>query len=454
MISTDLSLLSLAGNAISAQNAGIAVATNNVANANTTGYSQEVVGFEAVDAGAGQIGGVTTGATNRVADDLISARIRANTGTLAAANTQSDSLGDLETTLSASPTTADSLASLYAAFDQVAASPNNQTLRDAAVTALQSTVSSIHDAASTVATAVSDADSQVGTIAQQATSLAAQLAQANVAAQSGDPTALDNRDQIANQLAQLVGGQATVGSNGMMRFTLDGGAVLVDGTNAATMTTQTDPTTGLDDVLVSDGTGTRDVTSQITSGQLGGTLSVRSQATAIGAQYDQLAFDLATSMNATASANAAPDGTTGHDLFVQPTTVAGAAASLAVDPTLAASSAELPTASPGAGAGDGSGALALYNLSSQNVASGGTATLTNASLNILAGLGTQAATANANVQTDQTVATNLSNLQDSVSGVDITQQQANLSQFEDTVSSLTQFTSSIDSMMTNLVQNI
>ncbi len=114
----------------------------------------------------------------------------------------------------------------------------------------------------------------------------------------------------------------------------------------------------------------------------------------------------------------------------------------------------LPTASPGGGAGDGSGALALFGLSNQTVASGGTATLTDASLNILAGLGTQVATANTNAQTDQTVSSHLSDLQNSVSGVDVNQQQANLSQFEDSVSALTKFVSSIDQMMTNFVENV
>ncbi len=293
---TDLSLFSLAGNALTAQNAGISVATNNVANANTPGYSQEVVGLEAVDNGS-QVGGVTTGATSRVADDLLSARIRSSAGNLASATAQQTGLGDLETTLSSSPTTADSLASLFSALDQVAASPTDQTARDAVVAALQSTVTSIHGAASAIATTVSDANSQVDSLATQASSLAAQLAQANVAAQAGDPNALDQRDQLATQLAGLVGGQATIGSNGMMRFVLDGGAVLVDGSQAATMSTTTDPTSGLDDVQVSDGGGSRDVTAQIGGGQLGGALAVRSQATAIGAQYDQLAFDVATSMN-------------------------------------------------------------------------------------------------------------------------------------------------------------
>nr|HEX4316694.1 flagellar hook-associated protein FlgK [Kofleriaceae bacterium] len=447
-----MSLLSLGSNAISASNSGVAVATNNVANANTAGYSREVLELDALQPSP-LVGGVKAGATTRTADDLLSARIRSSAGNLASMQTQSDGLSDLEQTLSASPLS-DQMSTLFSALNQVAASPNDKTSRDAVVSALQSTVTSIHSAASAVATAQTDADQQVGTLAAQANSLAQQLARANTAAQNGDPTALDQRDQLATQLSKLVGGQATTDSSGQMRFVLDGGAVLVDGQTASTMSTKTDAATGLTDVLVSTGTGQRDVTSQIGGGQLGGALSVRAQTVAIAGQYDQLAFDLASHMNSIASANAAPDGTTGHDIFTAPTGVAGAAASLEVDPALAASSDNLATASPGTGPGDSGGALALYGLSTSTVASGGTRSLSDASLDILAGLGETTANAKASAQTDQTVDSHLSDLRDSVSGVDVNEEQANLSRFESSVTALTRFVSTIDTMMTNLVENL
>jgi hypothetical protein len=41
-----------------------------------------------------------------------------------------------------------------------------------------------------------------------------------------------------------------------------------------------------------------------------------------------------------------------------------------------------------------------------------------------------------------------------VSGVDVNEEQANLSKLEDGVSAMTEFVSSIDSTMSNLVQNL
>ena len=236
-----------------------------------------------------------------------------------------------------------------------------------------------------------------------------------------------------------------------MRFVLDGGAVLVDGTHAATMTTQKDPTTGLSNVLVSDGGGSapRDVTAQLSGGQLGGALALRGQITAVGAGYDQLATDLASSMNAVSTANAAPDGTTGHALFA-PTT---SAATLALDPNL--TSATLASAAPGAGPGDNTGALALFlDVGNAKAATGGTRTLTDASLDVLAGLGQQSADAKTAAATDQTVSDHLSDLRDSLAGVDVNEDQTTLSRYESSVSALVKFVSTIDTMTSDLIENI
>ena len=56
-----LSLLSLGSSAITAQGTGLAIATNNVANANTDGYSRQRADLESVVAGP-LVGGVRAGA--------------------------------------------------------------------------------------------------------------------------------------------------------------------------------------------------------------------------------------------------------------------------------------------------------------------------------------------------------------------------------------------------------
>ncbi len=449
-----LSLLNLGASAISAQNSGVAVATNNVANMNTQGYSRESVQLDSL-IGPPSLGGVVAGSPTRAASELLSTQIRSSQGSLSRSQTTSDALSDLEDTLAAGPSITDQLANVFSDLDQVSASPTDKSLRDATVAALGTFVGSINSAASTVATATSSADQQVADIATQATSLANQLAAANKAvATSSDPTAQDRRDSLAQQLAQLVGGQAQIGSDGQMRFILDGGAVLVDGQQAATMQATPDATTGLNDVTVTLGSTTRDVTTQISGGSLGGELAVRGQLTTIAAQYDQYASDVATSFNAVSTANAGLDGVSGRTIFTPLTQVAGAAAALTLDPGLAANSNQLATAAVGGASGSNAGAQALFALSSQQVASGGTRSLTDAALDISTGLGTQVADAKASTTTDQAVADHLGDLQDSLSGVDENEEEANLAKFQNTTAALTKFVSAVDDMLSSLIQNL
>ncbi len=449
-----LSLLNLGASAISAQNSGVAVATNNVANMNTPGYSRESVQLDSL-IGPPSLSGVVAGSPTRAASELLSGQIRSSQGSLSRSQTTSSALSDLESTLNAGPSITDQLATVFSDIDQVSASPTDKSLRDATVSALGRFVGSINSAASTVASATSSADQQIGDIATQVTSLSNQLAAANKAvATSSDPTAADRRDSLAQQLSQLVGGQAQIGSDGQMRFILDGGAVLVDGQQAATMQATPDSTTGLNDVTVTMGSTSRDVTSQISGGSLGGELAVRGQLTTIAAQYDQYASDVATSFNAVSSANAGLDGVSGRNMFTPPAGVAGAAAALTLDPGLVANSNQLATAAVGAAPGDNTGAQALFALSSQQVASGGTRSLTDAALDIPAGLGTQVANAKADATTDQAVADHLGDLQDSLSGVDQNEEEANLARFQNTTAALTKFVSAVDDMLSSLIQNL
>src|SRR5439155_12423682 len=138
---------------------------------------------------------------------------------------------------------------LFSSLSAASASPTDPALRGAVVTAAGDLAAGIQRRAADVAATRSDADVRIRTAAVSATALANQLAAANLAvARSGDPAQLDRRDQIARQLGQLVGGQARIDGDGQMRYVLDGGAVLVDGSHAATLAATPDPTTGLTDL--------------------------------------------------------------------------------------------------------------------------------------------------------------------------------------------------------------
>jgi flagellar hook-associated protein 1 FlgK len=451
-----LSLLSLGSAAIAAQNTGISVATNNVANANTEGYSRQRADLESLEA-APLIGGVRSGSPDRLADNLLNGRIQVAAGSLAMSRAFADALADLESGLTSGGATLDEqIGKLFSRMSAASASPTDSSSRDAVVAAARDLVAGIQRRANDLAALRKETEARIRDGAASVSSLAKQLAAANTAvARSGDPAQRDHRDLIAKQLGQLVGGQARIDGDGQMRFVLDGGAVLVDGGHAAALTATPDAATGVARVEVVDGASRRDVTGAIGGGSLGAHLQFRDHSLAgATSKLDQVAYDITTSVNAVHTANAGLDGVSGRVMFQPLAQVAGAASAIAVDPALAADSKLLALAAPGAGPGDNRGALALFALSGANVASGGTRTLGDAALDIVSGVAQDSADARASATRDGLVSDHLAGLRDSLSGVDTQEELTNLARFEHASTALAKFVSTIDDMLGSLIDRL
>lgn len=433
-----LSLLSLGSAGIAAQGSGVAVAQQNVANVNTAGYSRQRVDLEAL----ARLGGVRADRPDRLEDSLLGARLRTNAGSLAWSRAGADALADLEQRLVAhAPSLEERLGALRARFQQLAATPTDPTLRGAAVDAARELAAGFRDRAGELADARAEANARIRGRVDEASELARRLADANRAvARTGDPVLRDERDLLAQQLAELVGGAARIDPDGQLRFVLDGGAVLVDGTHAATLAATPDPVTFDLAVAVVDGSTRRDVGTTL-GGRLGGDLGFRDGALAAArTELDQLAAAVAAQYNAVHTANVALDGSTGRPLFT-----GTGAADLEVEAAVAADPSLLATRAPGGGPGDNGGALAL-------VAAG--PGLANQAIDLVAHLGTAAARARADVRRDELAGEHLAALRDSLAGVDIQEELANLARFQHASAAMTSFVSTIDQMLGDLIDRL
>jgi len=449
-----LSLLSLGSAGIAAQNTGVSVATNNVANVNTEGYSRQRVDLNALRASP-LIGGVRSGTPNRLQDELLSGRIRNSAGSLAYSTQLASGLGDVEATLAQSPALHEKLGTVFSRLGQVATDPTDPSIREAVIEATRDFIADVRRRAAELADGLSQASIRIQDNTSQASTLAARLAASNTqVAKTDDPVARDERDRIATQLSALVGGTARIDKDGQMRFVLEDGAVLVDGSRASKLETTPDPTTGKANVFVVDGTSRREVTKTISGGKVGADLALRDKTitNAIG-QLDQYAFDVAGAMNTAHSAGAGLDGVSGRNMFTPPSQVAGAASALALDPGLDANPDQLATASAGAGVGDNRGALALLALATAKVSSSG-GTLSDSALAIVSSVGGQTAEAKASASREGLVGEHLAGLRDSLSGVDIQEELTNLSKFEHASSAMTRFVSTIDGLLGDLIDRL
>jgi len=224
------------GQAASGMNAaryGISVVGQNIANANSDGYTRQVATQESV---GGQnvaglytrpandgIGGVKITGTVRVDDLLLDARVRNEHGKNQYASTSADSLSALEKLFPAASD--DSLATQLTAFwgdwSAVANSPANTAARQVLLEDARTVVGTLHNLSSSLddltASMTSYLNQDIASANTAASQLAALNGQIGVASATGvDVNALmDQRDVLIDKLSQLTGAVSTVQPNGM-----------------------------------------------------------------------------------------------------------------------------------------------------------------------------------------------------------------------------------------------
>ncbi|MGA2812885.1 MAG: flagellar hook-associated protein FlgK [Candidatus Acidiferrum sp.] len=440
--------ISLSG--LEAAQDAISVASNNIANENTPGYSREVANLATsptVDEGPLTFGtGVEVQSVISLRDSVLDLRVNQETqqqGQLNAFIGGGQQIQELfnQTTGAGLQTP---ITAFFNSVSQLSITPSDPNARQAVLSAAQNLTTAFNQASGSLATLQQNTNLSVSQTVAQINSLTTQLATVNgeVTANSAPGenvgSLVDQRQQLLNQLSNLVDISEINAGNGSLTVTTSSGAPLVVGEQSFALTTQPNATTGLQDVY-SQGT---DITPQISSGQLAGEIQLRDQEIpAIQNSLDTLAFDLATSVNTVQEAGTDLNGAAGGPLFVPPTAVSGTAATLAVAITnpskIAASRDGLP--------GDNANANALLALQNQNIVAGQTP------LNYYAGLvfkiGNDVSTALASQTTGSAALAQAENLQGGVSGVDINEEAANLVRYQNAYQASAEVSATIDTLL-------
>jgi len=456
-MSSLMGLLDLGGSAIQAQNAGIATAANNSANVNTEGYTRQRVDLRA-NPGSPVFGGVTFGDPLRVGDELLAGRQRHVGGSSGYFDRLSTVLLDLEGVMTAAEGDIPAgLGALFGNLNNVASSPLDPQVREAAIVSAENLAFAFRQQSQEVARAREDADERIRDTASEASGLTSEIAKLNKAIQlQGDPVLLDQREQYALRLAELVGGKARIDDDGQMRFLLDNGSVLVDGSRAASLEASVDTALGgFSRVEIVDGQHRLDITTKISSGELGADLHFRDDLTAgLVQEIDQLAFDVATNLNAIHRAGQGRNGGTGQDLFVEPLAVAGAALFFEVDPVVVGDSAFLASGTVGEDVGDNGGMLALLDSQDLLLASGGTRTFVEESVRFISNVGQDVRAAVVDQKFHDAQRNGIDALRDSVSGVSLEEELNRLSQFQHASEANMRFVQTIDQILGNMIDRL
>jgi flagellar hook-associated protein 1 FlgK len=425
---------------------GISVVGQNIANANSDGYTRQVATQESV---GGQnvaglytrpaqdgIGGVRITGTVRVDDLLLDARVRNEHGKNEYASTAADSLSALEKLFPAASD--DSLATQLTAFwgdwSTVGNNPANPAARQVLLEDARTVVGTLHNLANSVddltASMTSYLNQDVASANTAASQLAALNGQIGVASATGvDVNALmDQRDVLIDKLSQLTGAVATVLPNGMADVKI-GSSTLVTGSAATPMSV--------------------DTAGQVQVGNASVTLTAGSAAARVTAlqvtmptyraRLDDVANALRDGVNAVQDAGYDLTGNPGSDLF----TGAGAAG-IAVALT---DGSQIAASATAGGNLDGSNA--------QQAARVGTATSgpDSAYATLVGDLGAASAAAQHAAGTQQSLVDNVEAMHASVSGVSYDEEIAKMLTYQRAFDASSRALTTLDSMLDTLINH-
>ncbi|HTS57761.1 MAG TPA: flagellar hook-associated protein FlgK [Terriglobales bacterium] len=447
-----LSSLFIASQALDVDQGAIDVSANNIANANTPGYSREVVDLsentpvETANLTYGT--GVNLEQIQSIRDQVLTLQIAEQTAQQSGAQTELNALQQVEALFSTpSQGIGADISAFFNSVSQLSTDPSNAALRSAVITAAQNLAISFNQTSQSITTnqltlnqSVSQTVDQINTLTQQIAHINAQV---GAMQQLGkDPGGLeDQENQLINQLSQLTSVSETQTQEGLT-LTTGNGTALVVGNQSYALQVQTGAS-GMQDVF-SNG---QDITSTIQGGILGGTIQVRDQdLPGLLNQLDTLAGQFATSFNTAQAAGFDLNGNPGQALF-SVTAGPGAAASF----SLATTNANAIAASSDGSQGSNGNVANLMAVSTQPLPSGDTPT--NSYAAIVSQSGILAKQAQAEVTASTTSINQLSDQLGAISGVSINEETTNLLNYQNAFSAAARVVSTV-AQLTQTVLNM
>jgi flagellar hook-associated protein 1 FlgK len=420
------------------------VASTNLQNVNTPGYSRQRADLEAVSGspfrGVSVGGGVNLRSVQQLRDVFVERQLPQARSDHYVAQGRSDGLASLALQEPSSPdSVAARMSSLFGALRALSNNPNDTSVRQSVLAESQRLSQSIRRDAQSFNDAAVAIDARITDELPRINELSAAVVRLNKsirdASTQGAPNELlDQRQRAVDELSQLTGIIPLRNEAGDVTLSLPGGVSLVSAAGSANLSALPDPANnGRVSVVLrrSDGNGTVTLSANDLGGEMRGLLDARDVDIAnAAARLDTLAFEFANAVNAVHQAGFAPDGTTGRALFVVNATAPGSALAFAIDPAVANNPAGLQAATaldPATGrpaAGDGRNALALLAVERTALPSG--LTPVNALAGLVSEIGNAQRTASGEAEATGLRLDRLDQLREQTSGVSVDEEMVEL----------------------------
>ncbi len=430
--------LNIALSALMADQAAVEVTSNNIANANTPGYSRQRPVFveqPSVTFGNLQFGlGTELQSIQRVTDPILELQIDHETQNQSQLNAFIGAMNQVNALFNETQGAGlqSAITQFFNSFQELSTNPTSTVMRQAVLNAGQNLSIAFNQASNTLTQIKGSLDQSVNQVVGQINDLTSRIATLDnqigtvPSTQSGNQLQ-DERNQLINQLSGLIGVSVINVNSGSLTITTANGAPLVVGNQSYALTTQPDPTTGSEQVYDQGS----NITTGIQGGQLGGVIEARDHGvTPAQSQLDNLAASIMQAVNTQHQLGYDLSGAPGGQFFApftptQPSTNDGAAAQMAVaitDPT------QIAASSSGSSPGDNGNALALAAVQNQPIINNQTAGAFYSGF--IGSLGDQVSNATNQQQTSNLILQQLQNQRANISSVSMDEEAANLVKYQ------------------------
>jgi flagellar hook-associated protein 1 FlgK len=485
-VSTFGSILSIARTAIAAQQTAVQVVSQNVANAETEGYSRqraELATRAPQQFGFGAVGtGVDVQNIVRLRDTLLDDGYRRDAASAEGFGLRRDILSQIEGIFGepSDQALSSALDAFWSSWSDLANNPGAPAAQAAVrqrgievASTLNRFASSLGDVEATTRERLASSVDEVNRLAAQLADLNGQITNAEVGATQA-PDLRDARDRIADQLAKLGGARIMQQSNGTLSF-LIGGVTIVDGTNARQIEVRAGSPTALGLVGATDPLPASD-------GTLGSLVTLlNTDIPDIRAKLDALAKGLVNGVNylhssgwttagdalGNANWNTATPPTGSRVNFFDPALTT--AASISISAEVAANAGVVASGTTQSAPGDNSLALAIGSLRSSSgiaalqsamgaanfasqVGLSGTTTFGDAFRDSVTDLGLRTSAANDSATVYDTLASQAETRRSSVSGVSVDEELTLLMRYQQAFQAASRLVTTADQMMQSLLE--
>lgn len=454
-------VLNTGASALRAQQLGLDVTGNNIANVNTPGYSRQRVNMSPADPvtyGQEQLG---TGVRSKVDverfhDRFLGAQINNENQSLGRWKAQKEAIGKIEVFFDESSGYGlnQAMSEFWNAWQELSNNPSGFIERQELVSAGKTMSNMFNQKAFDLTGLQRDLDKSIRDATDEINALVDQIADINkkigsveVSGRNAN-TYRDQRDLLLKELSFLIDIDTFENEHGQININVGNGQPLLQNVNTWKLSTETDAD-GFYNVVWNDGTGnTTDITSEISGGKLKGWIDARdTDIRGYLTQLDQLAESIVSGVNGLHTIGFDLNGDSGEAFFTKTS-----AFNMDVNQNIADNVNLVAAAENPEGAADDNGnALKIADLQSASIIALGDATFDQYYNSIASNVGSNVNSVSANYDHQSLMVTHLDNYRETVSGVSLDEEMINLIKFQHAYDAAAKLISTVDEMLDALM---